>query len=204
MVFPGGWNDLIVQEPKRIKPIISVAQIHDGSNYYDGEIVQSSVYFLPSGGSWSSNPFVLTDEPKVVAVNNGIFFNEGFRAMAMNQQTKMSNISDAPPPMSNLLFLYGNRNGDLKYRMEIYINFGINEFPWVELSVLENAAGTGGANGVVEAYRFEKSNFSGLHTLHLFFDNYFGLVNLGLRAEDSLSNSSIFEMRCVVLDAETI
>ncbi|ROL60185.1 hypothetical protein D9V86_09680 [Bacteroidetes/Chlorobi group bacterium ChocPot_Mid] len=77
MVFPGGWNDLELATPRPIKPIIAVAQIHDGSTYYDGEIIQSTDYYTPTGGNWVANPFGIYSEPKVVAVNSGIFFNEG-------------------------------------------------------------------------------------------------------------------------------
>ncbi|ROL60555.1 hypothetical protein D9V86_09225 [Bacteroidetes/Chlorobi group bacterium ChocPot_Mid] len=124
--------------------------------------------------------------------------------MAMNQQTKMSNYTNAPTSLRNMLFLYGNRNGDLKFRMEIELDFGPGLYPWLELSVIENAVGIGGPNGVVEVYRFEKTNFSSTNKLHLFFDNFFGPVNLGLRAESTLSASSIFEMRCNILNADIV
>ena len=122
MEFPGGWNDLVLQEPRAIKPIIAVAQIYDNSNYYNGEIVQSTDYFSPTGGSWVDSDFAISAEPQVIAVNAGTFLNENFRAEAMNQQTKMSSVADAPPPMSNLLYLCGNKNGDLKYKIKIVKN----------------------------------------------------------------------------------
>jgi len=70
---------------------------------------------------------------------------------------------------------------------------------------MENAATEGGPMGVVEAFHFAKTsgNFTGVNTLYLFFDNYFGPINLGLRAESTTPDSSIFEMRCVILDTQS-
>ena len=202
MIYPGGWNDLEISAPRPIKPIIALMSVSDGGTY-NGEIVNSTTYFSPTGGVWASNPFTFATEPKVVGVNAGLQQDEGFKAEAMNQQTKMANITNAPPPLSNLLFLYGNKNGILKYQMILEIDLGVAFYSYLELSILENAATDGGPNGVVQAYYTEKvGGFTGVVTLNMFFDNFFGPINLGLRAESTTGDSSIMPLYCNILDAD--
>jgi hypothetical protein len=204
MIYPGGWNDLEISEPRLIKPIISNAIIDDGTAY-PGAIVNSVDYFTPTAPGWVASPFALNAEPLVYAVNAAVFLNELYKATAMNQQTKMSNITNAPPPLANMLYLYGNNNGNLSYQMKIDIDLGAGLYNYLELSVMENAASSGGVNGVVQAYHFAKTagTFTGIVTLELQFDNFFGSVNLGLRAESTAPASSIFELRCQILSAQS-
>ncbi|MFC2131618.1 hypothetical protein ACFLSQ_09310 [Bacteroidota bacterium] len=202
MIYPGGWNAIEISEPKPIKPIIAQATADDGS-VNEGTIENSSTYFAPVG-SWSDSPLSLNLEPKVIAVNSGTFYDELYKADAMNGQTKMANLTDAPPPMENIIYVFGNKNGNLRYQMEIEISWSTVTFNDFELSVLENAATDGGALGVVQVYKFDKgSAFNSPITLRLMFDNFFGPVNLGIRVIDSAPAESIMALRCIVLDTES-
>lgn len=200
----GGWLSLEGMNPIAITNFISVARLFNGtSTYVNGEIKDVTTYNTPTG-SWVDSPMSLTSEPTVSAVNVSLFANEAYRATAMNMQTKMANLSASVPiPMRNLIYMYGNTNDDnLLYQMNIPMDFGAVTINSLQLSVLENSAGSGNEHGKIQVIDFGSLSLSGSNwVLQLMFRGYFGPLNLGVRLETSALASSIHDFKTMILNA---
>jgi len=200
MKYPGGWLDLEASMPKPISDAITIVQVDDGAAVTDGTIIRSSVYHVPTGGAWVASPIAINSEPLVIALNSGTWINEELKAMSMSAQTQMANLGAPPPPMENLVYCYGNHENEPKYQMHIELDLGAGNFTLFELSILENAATEGGRHGKVEVFEFDKgANWTGVNTLQIIFNEFFGPINLGLRLESTVPDSSIFGLQAIVL-----
>lgn len=198
--YPGGWLTLENSNPVPVTNSISLAQLFDGVTTTNGEVKHSTNYYAPTGGTWAATPITLNAEPTIAAVNVTLSINETVKASAINMQTKMANLTAPPPPLKNLLYLYGNPNDNqLNYYMKIPINLGASNYTSLQLSVMENAATSGDEHGRVEVIDFGTGPFTGVITLNVFFSGYFGAINLGLRLESTVPQSSICELRCLVM-----
>lgn len=116
MQFPGGWLALENSNPMPISDFITFASLFDGSSTTDGEIVLSSDYNNPTGGTWVPSPISITSEPTVIAVDAANDVTQQIIANSMNMQTKMANLAPSvAPPLQNLVYLYGNLSEKLRY-----------------------------------------------------------------------------------------
>ncbi len=198
--YPGGWLTLENSNPIPISNFITLASIFNGATT-DGNIVMSSEFCNPTGGTWGATPITLNAEPTVAAVNSALFVNEVIKSRAINAQTKMANLAAiCPPPLQNMVYLYGNNDdNNLLYQVSVPLNLGAGSYDLFQLSVMENAATQGDEHGNVEVYDFGSATLTGLVTLNLFFSGFYGSVNLGIRLESLANVSSIYELRTIVL-----
>jgi len=194
--FPGGWKDLKSATPIRITDFIAFAKLGGTA----GVIMDSTDFNAPaSGEAWAASPISIESSPSVVAVNATTFKDEEMLANAMNAQTEMANLT-APPVLENLVFLFGNENGDLKYEMQIPLNFGLNNLNSVQISVTDNAGTSGDEHGNFQVYDFGSGPFNGSLTLSLVFSGYYGELFIGLRTVNSAnSDTAIYNLRAMIL-----
>ena len=139
MKFPGGWLSLENSNPMQISDFISFAAIDDGSTTTNGEIIMSSDYNNPSGGTWGASPISITSEPYVNAVDSANDVTQQIMADSMNMQTKMANLATSvAPPLQSLIYLYGNIPGQMRYMCYLPLDFGGSNYDLLQISVLEN------------------------------------------------------------------
>lgn len=105
--YPGGWLTLENSNPVPVTNSISLAQLFDGVTTTNGEVKNVTTFNNPTT-AWSATPITLNAEPTVNSVNIAFNVNEGVKASAMNMQTLMANLTNAPVPMQNMLYVYGN------------------------------------------------------------------------------------------------
>jgi hypothetical protein len=191
--FSGGWMDLANSLPSQITDIIAFSMI----GVTPGIVKLSSNYNLPNS-SWVNSPLTITSNPVVVAVNAAQFPNEGMLANAMNAQTQSANIS-GPPALKNLIYVYGNNPGELKYEIDIPINLGGLNYNSIQISILDNAGTNGNFNEKIQVIDFGTGPWTGAQTLKALFSNFIGEVHIGIRLNDTSNNTSIFDLRTVIL-----
>ncbi len=199
--FQGGWLDLESAKPQSISDKTAFWAVDDGSNVDQGVVKRVTNYNSPTGGSWVATPISINAEPEVYAVNNATFLNELMKADAMNQHTKMANLaSDLAIPLQNLVYLYGNPDGMYNYQITMDLDFGGTGINLVQFSVMENAGTGGDQHGKIEVFEITPgTNYSGVNTLQLIFSGHFGPLNIGIRTENTSSQSAIFELRSIII-----
>lgn len=198
--LPGGWLDLSQSNPLPIANVIAYAMLGTTA----GTIKNSTNFNIPTTPPWVTSPLSFTS-PSVVAVNAVTNPDEAMLAQAMNAQTQMVNLT-AAPPISNLVYLYGNNPGELKYEMDIPLNFGVNNHDSVQISILENAATSGiDQSGKIQVIDFGSGPFTGALTLKLMLSGYYGEVHIGIRVNKiTTNNSSIFDLRAIILPVQSM
>jgi hypothetical protein len=194
----GGWNDLQKSMPGNISNIIESATI--GAT---NATIQSSSDFNTPTGTWVTSPITLNAVPTAVAINATTNPDQAAKVAAMNAQTLMANLT-APPPLQNLVFLYGNQEGSLKYEMDIPLNFGANTYNSIQISLLDNAGTKGDEHGEIQVYDFGSGSWTGVNTLKLIFNGVIGEYKIGIRINDTSNNTSIYNLRTIVLPSESI
>lgn len=205
MQFPGGWLSLENSNPMPISDFITYAAIYNGSTTTKGQVLMSSVYNLPTGGTWINSPITLTSEPTVNAVDAINDMTQQIVSDAMNMQTKMANLlSSVAPPLKNLVYLYGNFNEKLRYMCYLPISLGGLSYDLFQISVLENVGTQGDMHGNIEVIDFGVGPFTGTQTLQFIFSENMGPVNIGIRLESTGNLSSIFELKLVILPPNSI
>lgn len=205
MKFPGGWLSLENSNPMPISDFITYVALFNGSTTTKGQIVMSDVYNVPTGGTWVNSPITLTSEPSVIAVDAPNDVTQQIVADSMNMQTKMANLdSDVPPPLKNLVYLYGNFNEKLRYMCYLPISLSGLSYDLFQISVLENVGTQGDMHGNIEVIDFGVGPFTGTQTLQFIFSENMGPVNIGIRLESTTNLSSIFELKLVILPPNSI
>lgn len=200
MQFPGGWLSLENSNPMPISDFITFASLFDGSSTTNGEIVLSSDYNNPTGGTWVASPISITSEPTVIAVDAVNDVTQDIIANSMNMQTKMANLAaSVAPPLQNLVYLYGNLSEKLRYMCYLPLDLGGSSYDLFQVSVLENVGTQGDMHGNIEVVDFGSGAFTGTQTLQLILSDNTGPVNLGIRLESTTNQSSIFELKLVIL-----
>lgn len=198
--FPGGWLSLQSSSPIPITKYASYAYNYDGAITTEGTVKNVTTFQTPTT-AWSASPISLNAEPTVLAVNAAVNVNEAIKAASMNMQTLMANLTNAPIPIKNMIYVYGNQDDNsLLYKMQIALNFGASNYNLYQISVMENAGTLGDEHGHCEVIDFGAGPFTGVNTLNIFFRGYYGNVNIGIRLESSAGGlSSIFELRANVM-----
>jgi hypothetical protein len=193
----GGWNDLQKSMPQNITDIIESATI--GAT---NATIQASTNFNAATGTWVTSPVTLNAVPTAVAINATTNPDQAAKVAAMNAQTLMANLN-APPPLKNLVFLYGNQEGSLKYEMDIPLNLGANTYNSIQISLLDNAATKGDEHGNFQVFDFGSGSWTGVNTLKLIFNGVIGEYKIGIRINDTSNNTSIYYLRTVVLPTDS-
>ncbi|MFA7325051.1 MAG: hypothetical protein WC121_00155 [Candidatus Kapaibacterium sp.] len=205
MKFPGGWLSLENSNPMPISDFITYAALFNGSTTTDGQIVMSDVYNTPTGGTWVASPVSISTEPTVIAVDAPNDVTQQIIANSMNMQTKMANLgANVPPPLQNLVYLYGNFSDQLRYLCYLPLNLGGSSYDLFQVSVLENVGTQGDMHGNIEVVDFGAGPHTGAQTLQLMLSENMGPVNLGIRLESTTNQSSIFELKLVILPPNNI
>ncbi len=194
--FPGGWNDLVNANPAKISNVVAYAAIGATAG-----TIKNSIDFNSPTGTWVTSPITISSLPTVVAVNAATEPEEDYGAKARNIQTKTANLSASlAPPLRNLIYLYGNENGALKYEMDIPLNLGGDNFNSIQLSILENAGTSGNMHSTIQVIDFGVGPWTGVITLKLSISGYYGPVHFGLRINKVATNdTSIYDIRAIIL-----
>jgi hypothetical protein len=192
----GGWLDLAESEPVSITKFIAYS---DTTPMGSANVINSSNFHLPTG-TWVNSPFTLNVipnvMPRVVPIDTSSN-SDPYLANAIMKQSLSANQS-APPPLRNLIFVPGNLKNKLRWQIEIAINLGGATYNSMQLGLLDNAATLGNAHGKIKVFDYGTGPWTGTMALFVVFYNYFGEVNLALRANDTSNNTSLFHIRCIV------
>lgn len=196
--FPGGWNALENMNPSLITTYISTVKATFGAPV-NADVLWSNNYNTPTGGTWGASPITINDEPTVVAVNGMHNGQELIYSQAMNSQTKMANLSsDVPSQLKGLVFLYNNPTSP-RFLSKLSLNLGGLNYNSIQISVMENSVTNGNEHGEIQVFNFGTGPFTGVGTFEFLFSGYTGQVNLGIRLESTTNVSSIFELRCFLI-----
>ncbi len=205
MKFPGGWLSLANSNPMPISDFITYVALFNGSSTTKGQIEMSSVYNEPTGGTWVNSPIAIASEPTVIAVDAPNDVTQQIVADSMNMQTMMANIApNVAPPLKNLVYLYGNFSEKLRFLCNLPIDLGLSNYDLFQISVLENVGTQGDMHGNIEVVDFGTGPFTGIQTIQLVLSENMGPVNLGIRLESTTNQSSIFELKLVILPPNSI
>ncbi len=195
--FNGGWLDLSESEPVSITEFVASANTSPSGS---ASVVNSSNFNIPTG-TWVTSPITLNAVPTAVAINATTNPDQAAKVAAMNAQTLMANLN-APPPLKNLVYLYGNQEGSLKYEMDIPLNLGANTYNSIQVSLLDNAGTKGDEHGNIQVFDFGTGSWTGVNTLKLVFNGVIGEYKIGIRINDTSNNTSIYYLRTVILSTE--
>ncbi|MBI5324077.1 MAG: hypothetical protein HZB41_02145 [Ignavibacteriae bacterium] len=193
----GGWNDLQRSMPLNISNIIESATI--GATTAS---IQASSNFNTATGTWVTSPITLNAVPTAIAINATTNPDQAAKVTAMNAQTLMANLN-APPPLKNLVFLYGNQEGSLKYEMDIPLNLGGSTYNSIQISLLDNTATKGDEHGEIQVFDFGSGSWTGVNTLKLVFNGIIGEYLIGIRINDTSNNTSIYNLRTFILPSDS-
>jgi len=188
------WNDLALQMPVDPRDIIAYAAIGGTA----GRWYLSSDYNLPAGSSvWINTP-VSYASAAVVSTNATDQQQQVFDATAYNFLNASVNIlSTTAPPLRKTIFL----RAGIGWTNGIPLACGSSPlFTEFQLSLLDNAATRGDAQGTIPVFRFASGTYSGTQNLTLVF-KVPGRYSLGLMGinNNSTPDYSMFEMDVVVV-----
>ncbi|MBM2814818.1 MAG: hypothetical protein HW421_1580 [Ignavibacteria bacterium] len=199
--FQGGWNTLSSAAPKPITDLVTFSSVYTNAVTIQGVVKNVTTFNTPTGGTWFASPITISSKPLVEAVAASTNPTKVIIADALNMQTKTWN-SSAPLPLLNLVFLFGNDSLEaLDYIMNIPLNFGGHQFNLCQVGILENAATAGNEQGLIQVIDFAPpgGNFTGAVNLRLLISGFNGPINLGIRLEDTNTESSLFELKAAIL-----
>jgi hypothetical protein len=195
--FPGGWHSLENSNPMPITDYILFASLSTG---FAGNVQYSSDFISPTGGTWMASPISINAEPNVAAIAGTPFPSKAYIADMMNMQTKMwNNSNNIPSQLQNMIYAYGNSSGDPEYVMTIPLDLGGSTYDSFQISVFENVATQGDAHGNIQVIDFGPGPFTGIINLEVTFSERTGPLNIGIRLESSTNQSSIYELKTIIL-----
>ncbi|MFN5309958.1 MAG: hypothetical protein ACK5C0_10940 [Candidatus Kapaibacterium sp.] len=196
-----GWFALQQSAPINPLSIIELSQVISGVNTDDGKYYESSTYATPTGGTWIDSPFAISsvNNFRVSAVDLSNY-EQILKARSMNQSIQYINTSTSLcKPLRSLVYLVGN-SGRSDWMMNIPIDLGGLSYSYLEIGILENAATFGDVQGKYPVLRFDQRTYTGTISLGLVLSRI-GSVRIGIRAENTGNQSSMFELNCIVLSA---
>lgn len=196
--FPGGWNAFENMNPSLITTYISTVKTTFGMPV-NADVVWSNNYNTPTGGTWGASPITINEEPTVMAVNGMHNGQELIYSQAMNSQTKMANLSTSiPSQLQGLVFLYNNPTTP-RFMSRLKLDLGASNYNSIQISVFENSVTNGNEHGLIQVFDFGTGPFTGIGIFEFLFSSFTGQVNLGIRLESTTAVSSIFELRCFLI-----
>lgn len=192
--FSLGWNSFKYRKPLSISNYVTYAKL----GTVEAELKKVTDYHLPTNNTWYNSDVSINTTPIVNAVNSSSSPSDSLKAQIMNSQTLMYN-PDMPQCMRQWLYLYGNPNSVIKFKNTIELDFGVNNYDKVQISILQNVLTEGDKNGEIEVFDFGNNSFTGVQTLDIIFNSYFGTINLGFRFENSSNQSSMYNMQANIV-----
>ncbi len=199
--FSGGWLSLQNSNPQPIAPYLSFVKCTFAGPVNNAQIQYSNVFNNPTGGAWVDSPIVIHEEPTVNAINGSHNATDLLQSQAMNAQTLMANYgTSVPPQLRGLVYLYNNPTQS-KWMSQIKFNLGASNYNKLQIGIMESSVTRGDVHGNVQVYDFGTGPFTGVGTFDFLFGEYVGPLNIGIRLESTTNQSSIFELRCFLLQA---
>ncbi len=188
------WNDYLCQQPTDPRDIIALALL--GSTA--GTWYLSSDYHKPAGISvWIASPISYASEA-TVSTNASDEQQQVFDASSWNFLNATVNIlATTAPPLKKTIFA---RSGT-QWAMAIPLALGVSpQFTELQLSILDNAATRGDAQGTIPVFRWSSGPYAGTQTLGLVFKKP-GRYSLGLMGinNNSTPDYSMFEMDVIAM-----
>ena len=183
------WNDYLCKVPSDPRDILAMARI--GANV--GTWYLSPNYHLPSGASvWIPSPIAYAADV-TVTTNASDQQQMVFDATSWNMNNSSVNIlATTAPPLQKMIFL----RGGMAWSNAVQLNLGSSPlFTELQLSIMDNAATRGDAQGTIPVFRWASGPYSGVQTLNLVFKQP-GRYTLGLMGinNNSTPDYSMFEM----------
>lgn len=188
------WNDLMCRIPTDPRDVLAMARLGVGL----GEWFLSSNYHQPAGSSmWIASPIVFGG-PAVITTNTSDEQQMVFEATSWNQANRSVMLAaTTAPPLRKTIFLRAGVN----WSNGVALNLGTStQFTELQLSMLENAATRGDAQGTIPVFRWPSGPYSGSQILNLVFYNP-GRYTLGLMGinNNSTPDYSMFEMDVIAV-----
>lgn len=188
------WNDYQCQAPTDPRDILAIAFLGATA----GTWFLSSNYNKPAGASvWIASPISYFGE-SIVATNASDEQQQVFDATAWNaRHTTVNILAATAPPLKKTVFV----RAGVAWSNAIPLTLGASpQFTELQLSLLENAATRGDAQGTIPVYRWSAGPYSGPQTLGLVF-NKPGRYSLGLLGinNNSTPDYSMFEMDVIAI-----
>jgi len=183
------WNDLLCQPPVDPRDVIAFCRLGG----VEGVWALSGDYNQPAGASvWVPSPVIVQSE-SLVTTNGADQLQNVFDAQSWNQMHRTVNVAaTVAPPLRKTVFM----RAGMGWQNTVGINVGSSPtFASFQLSLLENAATRGDAQGTIPVFEWNSGPYSGLLQLGLVIDNP-GRYTFGLLGIDSSSpaNYSMFEL----------
>jgi hypothetical protein len=188
------WYDMLCQVPIDPRNVLAMARL----NATPGDWYLSSNYQKPAGISvWIASPVIYSGE--VVASTNASDQQQMvFDAASWNQSHLTVNVdASTAPPLRKTVFV----RAGLSWSNTIPLNLGSSpQFTELQLSLLDNAATRGDAQGTIPVFRWASGPYSSAQLLTLVFNNP-GRYALGLMGinNNSTPDYSMFEMDVVAV-----
>lgn len=188
------WYDLLCQMPTDPRDVLAMARL--GAT--QGDWFLSANYQRPLGLSvWIASPIVYGSEA-TVTTNAGDQQQMVFDATSWNQSHLTVNVdATTAPPLRKTVFV----RAGISWSNAIPLSLGSSpQFTELQLSMLDNAATRGDAQGTIPVFRWASGPYSGAQTLNLVFKNP-GRYTLGLMGinNNSTPDYSMFEMDVVAV-----
>lgn len=188
------WNDLLCNVPSDPRDILAMTRFAGTA----GDWYLSSNYHRPQGASvWVVSPIVYGGEASI-STNASDQQQMVFDATSWNQShlSVNSDVTTAPPLRKTIFLRAG-----IEWSNMISLNLGSSpQFAELQLSLLDNAATRGDAQGTIPVFRWTAGPYSGLQPMSLVFRKP-GRFSLGLMGinNNSTPDYSMFEMDVVVV-----
>ncbi len=188
------WNDLLCQQPVDPRDVLAYCRL--GAT--EGAWSLSSDYNLPPGSSvWVPSPIVIQTE-SIVTTNGSDQLQNVFDATSWNQMHRTVNVATSvAPPLRKTVFM----RAGMGWSNAVGINVGSSPtFASFQLSLLENAATRGDAQGTIPVFEFSSGPYSGLLQMSMVLYTP-GRYTFGLLGIDSSSpaNYSMFELDIIAV-----
>lgn len=188
------WNDLQCQMPTVPREVIAIALLGNAV----GAWTLSSNYNRPAGASvWIASPIAYSGESSL-STNALDEQQQVFDAGVWNAQNTTVNIlTTTAPPLRKMVFVRAGAS----WTNAIPLALGVSpQFTELQLSLLENAATRGDAQGTIPVYRWATGPYTGSQILSIVILSP-GRYSLGLMGinNNSTPDYSIFEMDVVAV-----
>jgi hypothetical protein len=194
--FYPGWQRLINSAQSDIYKYLTYAKI----DTTEADLVTSSLYNNPTGGTWVASNISISSGPTVSTLNS--FASDDIIEGLINSQTKFIDTTN-PPPLNEYIFLQGNSTSTQNIKNTLSFDFGSTLYTNIQISFINNCVRAGDKDGKIRVFDFPlASSITGVKELELIFNEYTGPLLLGIRLESSTGQSSIFKLRTFILPSQ--
>ncbi len=188
------WNDYLCQVPTDPRELIALV----GIGGVAGKWYLSSDYNKPAGSSvWINTPIAYSGN-SVLTTNASDEQQQVFDAASWNfENTSVNVLATTAPPLRKTIFL----RAGIGWTNSIPLAVGASPlFTEFQLSLLDNAATRGDAQGTIPVFRWAGGSYSGAQTLSIVLKTP-GRYSLGLMGinNNSTPDYSMFELDIVAM-----